>query len=143
MSDIGAEIEFMVRQLGLKPHPEGGYYRETFRDEPGADGRAVSTAIYYLLPGPEPAAWHRVDAAETWHHYAGSPLRLSLAENPDGITEFVLGSDLENGHRPQWTIGAGLWQRAQSLGAWTLAGCTVAPGFEFSGFELAGPDWQP
>lgn len=128
----------IVHLLDLAPHPEGGFYRETFRDPVAADGRAVSTAIYYLLPAGQTSAWHRVDAAEVWHFYAGAPLELSLADASGRIVH-RLGADLASGERPQLVAPAGAWQRARSLGAWTLVGCTVAPGFEFAGFELAAP----
>ena len=128
----------VVRLLDLAPHPEGGFYRETFRDPAAVDGRAVSTAIYYLLPAGQTSAWHRVDAAEVWHFYAGAPLELSLADASGRIVH-RLGADLASGERPQLVAPAGAWQRARSLGAWTLVGCTVAPGFEFAGFELAAP----
>ena len=128
----------IVRLLDLAPHPEGGFYRETFRDPVASDGRAVSTAIYYLLPAGQASAWHRVDAAEVWHYYAGAPLELALADASGRIVH-RLGSDLANGERPQLVVPSGAWQHARSLGAWTLVGCTVAPGFEFTGFELAAP----
>lgn len=136
-------VEEIIRRLDLIPHPEGGYYRETFRDGSVPGRRSASTAIYYLLPGPEPTAWHRVDAAEVWHHYAGAPLVLSLAGPDETIHEVHLGSDLSAGERPQHTIPAHVWQRACCLGAWSLTGCTVAPGFDFSGFEMAPPGWSP
>jgi len=126
----------VVDLLGLAPHPEGGWFRETFRDE-GA-GRAASTAIYYLLASGQRSHWHRVDAAEVWHHYAGAPLRL---EQPGGA--LILGSNLAAGQRPQAVVPKGGWQAAECLGEWTLVGCTVAPGFEFSGFELAPAGWAP
>lgn len=131
--------EEVVEALGLSPHPEGGWYRETFRDKAARDGRAASTAIYYLLARGQRSHWHRVDAAEVWHFYSGDPLKLSLA----GLGDLVLGADLAAGHRPQAVVPAGAWQSAESLGEWTLAGCTVAPGFEFSGFEMAPAGWRP
>jgi len=124
----------IVRLLDLAPHPEGGFYRETFRDPHGAGGRAVSTAIYFLLPGGAPSRWHRVDAAEGWHHYAGAPLDLIVEEDGQRATQ-RLGVDLLAGERPQAIVPAGAWQAARSLGAWTLVGCTVAPGFDFARFE--------
>jgi predicted cupin superfamily sugar epimerase len=131
--------EEVIDALGLEAHPEGGWYRETFRDARcDASGRAASTAIYYLLRAGEQSAWHRVDAVEIWHFYAGDPLRLKL--RTDGIavpTILVLGADLASGQRPQGIVPAGVWQGAEPLGAWTLVGCTVAPGFLFEGFELA------
>jgi predicted cupin superfamily sugar epimerase len=132
-----------IDALGLVPHPEGGHFRETFRDGRTIDGRrAASTAIYYLLARGERSRWHRVDAAEIWHWYAGAPLRLRIAE--EGRARDVrLGNDLAAGDRPQAEAPAGAWQEAESLGAWTLVGCTVAPGFEFAGFELAPLGFDP
>jgi predicted cupin superfamily sugar epimerase len=133
----------IIRLLDLKPHPEGGHFRETFRDaRADAAGRAASTAIYFLLAQGERSHWHRVDAAEVWHYYAGAPLVLEMAENSD-IRRMKLGPDIALGERPLGVVPAGHWQAAESLGEWTLAGCTVAPGFEFSGFEMAPKDWQP
>ena len=134
----------VIRLLDLKPHPEGGHYRETFRD-PAADsaGRSVGTAIYYLLEAGEVSEWHRVDAAEIWHYYAGAPLVLTVSPNGHDASAQHLGPELAAGQRPQLVVPAGHWQSATSLGAWTLVGCTVAPGFEFAGFELAPPDWRP
>ena len=127
----------VIAALGLQPHPEGGWYRETFRDgRCDAGGRAYSTAIYYLLRAGERSAWHRVDAAELWHFHAGDPLRLKLRSAGEGEREVVLGADLLAGQRPQGVVPAGVWQAAEPLGAWTLVGCTVAPGFMFDGFEL-------
>ena len=128
--------------LGLAPHPEGGWYRETFRDEP-IESRAASTAIYYLLAAGERSHWHRVDAAEVWHHYAGASLELSLSDDGRAVRHLRLGSDFGLGETPQIVVPRGVWQAARSLGNWTLVGCTVAPGFDFAGFELAPPGWQP
>ena len=134
----------VIRLLDLKPHPEGGHFRETFRDARMIDGRAASTAIYFLLAAGERSHWHRVDAAEAWHWHAGAPLVLEFAESEKGpIRRIKLGSDLAAGERPQAVVTAGTWQAAESLGDWTLAGCTVAPGFEFAGFEMAPKDWRP
>lgn len=132
----------IVDLLGLEPHPEGGYYKQMFADT-ASDERAYSTAIYYLLEGGSAGRWHRVDSAEVWHYYAGAPLRLTIS--PDGVTtsEQILGQDLRDGQRPQVVIPRGEWQSAQSLGNWTLVGCTVAPGFEFQYFEMAEEGWQP
>ncbi len=137
------EAEQVIAALGLAPHPEGGHFRETFRDAAAADGRAASTAIYYLLRAGEMSRWHRVDAAEIWHWYAGSALLLSLSQDGRGSERRTLGNDLAAGQRPQAAVPAGVWQSARSLGAWTLVGCTVAPGFEFAGFELAPEGWAP
>jgi uncharacterized protein len=135
----------VINLLALKPHPEGGYFRETFRDQRStAAGRAVSTAIYFLLARGERSHWHRVDAAEIWHYHAGAPLLLEIAEQAGGsIKRITVGPDLAAGQRPQAVVDAGAWQAAVSLGDWTLVGCTVAPGFEFAGFELAPRGWEP
>jgi predicted cupin superfamily sugar epimerase len=131
----------VVRLLDLKPHPEGGHYRETFRDPHTLEGgRAASTAIYFLLARGERSHWHRVDAVETWHWYAGAALALSIG---DAANIIRLGPDLALGERPQAVVPAHAWQAATSLGDWTLCGCTVAPGFEFAGFELAPKGWEP
>jgi predicted cupin superfamily sugar epimerase len=135
----------VIRLLELKPHPEGGHFRETFRDTCTIDGsRAASTAIYFLLARGERSHWHRVDAAEVWHFHAGAPLALETAASDQGPIERIkLGADLAAGERPQAIVPAGTWQAAESLGDWTLVGCTVAPGFEFTGFELAPRGWSP
>jgi predicted cupin superfamily sugar epimerase len=135
----------MIRLLGLMPHPEGGHFRETFRDSKSVEhGRAASTAVYFLLARGERSHWHRVDAAEVWHYYAGAPLRLDIAlDETAAIEQLMLGTDFSRSERPQAVVQAGAWQSAQSLGEWTLVGCTVAPGFEFRGFELAPADWEP
>jgi predicted cupin superfamily sugar epimerase len=132
----------VIRILDLAPHPEGGHYRETFRDTAAVAGRSASTAIYFLLRSGESSHWHRVDAAEAWHWYAGAPLDLETAPSQAvAPTRIALGTDVAAGQRPQAVVPAGHWQRARSLGAWTLVGCTVAPGFSFAGFELAPPDF--
>ena len=131
----------IIRALDLKPHPEGGHYRETFRDE-GAP-RGASTAIYYLLRAGEHSHWHRVDAAEVWHWYAGGPLELSLSQDGRTPTTQVLGSNLAIGERPQIVVPKNVWQSARPLGAFTLVGCTVAPAFMFDGFKMAPPHWRP
>lgn len=134
----------IIQLLGLEPHPEGGHYREMFRDTAGIDGRAHSTAIYFLLRTGEVSRWHRVDAAEVWHWYAGSRLELGIAAAENAaVTIRELGSDLAAGQRPQWVVPAGHWQYARCLGAWTLAGCTVAPGFLFDRFEIAPLGFAP
>ena len=133
----------IIRHLELQPHPEGGHYRETFRDARMIDGkRAASTAIYFLLARGERSHWHKVDAVETWHWHAGAPLRLEIVGD-DKRTTVMLGPDLAADQRPQGIVPTGAWQAAETLGDWTLVGCTVAPGFEFSGFELAPKDWSP
>jgi len=134
----------VIGLLGLKPHPEGGHFRETFRDTQHVEGgRAASTAIYFLLARGERSHWHRVDAAEVRHWHAGAPLALEIAQASGRREHVTLGPDLAAGERPQGVVPAHAWQAAQSLGDWTLVGCTVAPGFEFRRFELAPKDWQP
>jgi predicted cupin superfamily sugar epimerase len=132
----------IIETLALAPHPEGGYFRETFRDAHGADGRAASTAIYYLLKAGQRSHWHRVDAAEIWHFYAGAPLVLSI-KTDTALSVHRLGIDLLAGEAPQVIVPAHMWQSAESAGAWSLVGCTVAPGFEFGGFEMAPEGWRP
>lgn len=129
--------EQLIAALKLAPHPEGGHYVETFRDDEGHGGRAHSTAIYFLLRAGEASRWHRIDAVETWHFYAGAPLELSVSPDRERIERHVLGAAILEGERPQVIVPRRWWQAARSLGEWTLVGCTVAPGFEFSGFELA------
>jgi predicted cupin superfamily sugar epimerase len=141
------EADRIIAELELKPHPEGGWYRETFRDAAGPDGRSRSTAIYFLLKAGERSHWHRVDAVEVWHWHAGAPLELQIGDD-DGVRRLVLGPRLDAGQRPQGIVPVRVWQSARSLGAeslgdWTLVGCTVAPGFAFSGFELAPEGFQP
>lgn len=140
--DLGARE--IIRLLELQPHPEGGWYRQTFEDTPVDGARPASTAIYYLLEAEQMSAWHRVDAVEVWHYHAGAPLALTLSP-PDGVgaTAHRLGPDLRSGCRPQVIVPTLWWQTAVSLGAWTLVGCTVAPGFRFDGFELAPSEWRP
>jgi predicted cupin superfamily sugar epimerase len=133
----------IIAALGMARHPEGGWYVETFRDNEGS-GRGRSTAIYFLLEAGDVSAWHRVkDAAEVWHFHAGAPLELALQDEAGGRSSHILGISLRNGERPQVVVPAGCWQTARSLGAWTLVGCTVAPGFDFVQFEMAPPDWEP
>jgi len=143
----------VIRLLDLIPHPEGGHFRETFRDASlvfpaartgdGAAGRAASTAIYYLLARGERSHWHRTDAAEVWNWYAGAPLKLDIALKNGSRESVTLGNALAAGERPQAVVPAHAWQAAQSLGDWTLVGCTVAPGFDFAQFELASKGWEP
>lgn len=134
----------VIRILDLSPHPEGGHYREVFRDQTvGADGRAASTAIYFLLAAGEVSRWHRVDASETWLWHSGDPLELSIADTSGKVDRHVIGTDLEVGQRPMAVVPPHAWQRAQSLGDWTLVSCVVAPGFTFDGFELAPEGFDP
>jgi predicted cupin superfamily sugar epimerase len=148
MSD---EADSLVARLGLTPHPEGGFYRETFRDVSGPDGRSRSTAILFLLKAGQRSHWHRVDAVEIWHWYAGAPLALAIADGAGVAAVHRLGNGVVTGvslsdgalEFPQLVVAEGHWQSAWTLGAYTLVGCTVAPGFEFSGFELAPAGWAP
>ena len=133
----------IIGALDLAPHPEGGYYRETFRDTALIGGRALSTAIYFLLPAGVVSRWHRVDAVETWHWYAGAPLELRIAADENRYTAATLGCDILAGERPQAVVPTGRWQQAVSRGAWTLVGCTVAPGFLFAGFSIAPSTYDP
>jgi predicted cupin superfamily sugar epimerase len=133
----------IIARLELRPHPEGGFYRETFRDSrTDTNGRALSTAIYFLLARGERSHWHRIDAVEIWHYHAGDALILRTADN-NGQRSFRLGPDLVKGEVPQAVVPAQTWQAAESTGDWTLVGCTVAPGFDFAGFELAEKGWMP
>jgi uncharacterized protein len=137
MSDLNSpNADEIIDLLKLRAHPEGGYYRETFRDPKTIDGRSASTAIYFLLKQGEVSRWHRVDAVEVWHWYGGAPIQLQI-QMENGPSETVLvGPDLFKGQRPQAIVPAHAWQTAESLGEWTLVGCTVAPAFEFAHFEL-------
>ena len=138
---MSSEADRLIRLLKLSPHPEGGHFRETFRDS-GRDaalaGRSHSTAIYFLLKAGEASRWHRVDAAEVWHFYRGAPLELRI-----GKQVYVLGPDIDEAQAPQIVVPPNEWQSAQSLGDYTLVGCTVAPGFEFAHFELAPDGFTP
>lgn len=136
-------LKDIIAALDLQPHPEGGYYRETFRDPRQENGRSVGTAIYYALGIGDVSAWHKVDATEIWHWYAGAPLALTVSPNGHDAEAHRLGPNLAQGERPQAIVPATWWQTVESLGEWTLVGCTVAPGFTFEGFEMAPPDWRP
>ena len=131
-----SEADRLIELLDLKPHPEGGHFRETFRD--GNVGRSYSTAIYFLLKAGEMSCWHRVDAAEVWHFYRGAPLELCI-----GKQAYVLGPEIDEAQAPQIVVPAGVWQSARSLGDYTLVGCTVAPGFDFAQFEMAPDGFAP
>ncbi len=142
MAEVQTAADIIAR-LELKPHPEGGHYRETFRDSRlDAHGRSLCTAIYFLLARGERAHWHRIDAVEIWHYYAGSALSLQIADN-GGKRGVRLGPDIAAGDVPQAVVPAHAWQAAESAGDWTLMGCTVAPGFDFAKFELAPEGWRP
>lgn len=133
----------IIARLDLKPHPEGGHFRETFRDSRvDGNGRSLSTAIYFLLARGERSHWHRIDAVETWHYYAGDALALRIADD-GGRRTIRLGPDLAAGEVPQAIVPPHAWQAAECSGDWTLVGCTVAPGFDFAKFELAPQGWEP
>ncbi|AOZ69286.1 cupin [Rhodobacter xanthinilyticus] len=134
------EADRIIAELGLLPHPEGGWYRETWRAAAEAGARPAGTAILFLLKAGERSHWHRVDAAEIWHFHAGAPLVLGMSEHDAGPRrDVVLGADVLGGEVVQAIVPAGHWQSARSWGAWSLVGCTVSPGFRFEGFELAPP----
>ncbi len=134
----------MRTALGLAPHPEGGAYRETWRDAPAAGERGAASAILFLLAGGERSAWHRVDAAEIWLWQGGGALALRIAAAGGGIATHVLGPDVAAGQMLQAVVPAGCWQDAAPAGEdWVLAGCVVAPAFGFAGFELAPDGWSP
>jgi predicted cupin superfamily sugar epimerase len=142
MGDFAGEAAAIIEKLQLQPHPEGGHYRETWRA--AGPGRASGTAIYFLLAQGEVSHWHRIDAVEIWHFYAGAPLELSVWSGEGSpIERDLLGTDLGQGEYPQLSVPGGAWQSARSIGRWTLVGCTVSPGFEFDRFELAAPGWVP
>ncbi len=143
MTDGATEARRIIEALGMRPHPEGGWYVETFRDAAGGP-RGHSTAIYFLLERGQVSHWHVVkDAVEIWHHHAGAPLELSVSADASRVERLTLGPDIPSGQRPQGIVPAGAWQSAKSLGDWSLVGCTVAPGFDFAAFELAPPGWEP
>lgn len=140
MTDLSARD--VIATLHMERHPEGGWYSETFQDEHEVDGRPQSSAIYYLLEAGDVSHWHRVDAVEVWHFYAGAALLLRVSDGAS-VTEHRMGPEISKGDRPQVVVPRYAWQSAVSTGAWSLVGCTVAPGFRFSSFELAAPDWAP
>lgn len=133
----------IIAHLDLRPHPEGGWYRETWAAAANTGDRPAGTAIYYLLEDGQRSHWHRVDAAEVWHHYAGDPLILSIAATDQGpAEEHLLGPDLIAGQSPQLIVPPHYWQAARPTGNWTLVGCTVSPGFRFDGFEMAAEGFE-
>lgn len=133
----------IIAQLQLAPHPEGGHYRQTWIAHAGDGERPAGTCIYFLLKSGESSHWHRVDAVEIWHYYAGAPLILSMADTDTGPRkDHVLGPDLLAGQNPQLIVPKDHWQAARTTGDWTLVGCTVSPAFQFAGFDLAPPDFD-
>ena len=143
MNGTTDEASRIIETLGMQPHPEGGHYVETWRDRPADGGRGAGTAIYYLLRQDEVSGWHRVDATEIWHWYAGAPLALTLSIDGRTAEDVTLGPEIAKGHRPQIVVPPDAWQTARSNGVWTLVGCTVSPAFEFAGFALAPLGWVP
>ena len=144
--ESGLNAADIIRRLDLKPHPEGGHYRETYRDESNPEKRGTLTAMYYLLQAGEVSHWHRFDAVEIWHWYAGHPLEMRIADNDRIVTTVHLGPNVNAQpypEHPQVVVPAYAWQSAHPLGDWSLVGCTVSPSFQFQGFELAPPDWTP
>jgi uncharacterized protein len=137
------EADAIIGMLNLQPHPEGGYFIETWRDRPADGSRGTGTAIYFLLKAGEVSHWHKVDATEIWHWHAGAPLTLSISEDGAQTRTITLGANLAAGERPQGIVPKDAWQAAQSQGEWTLVGCTVSPAFEFSSFILAPKGWAP
>ncbi len=129
--------------LGLAAHPEGGHYRETWRDQPEGGGRGMGTAILFVLAEGERSRWHRVDAAELWLWQAGAPLALGISEDGVAARELRLGPDLGAGELLQGVVPVMAWQDARSLGVWTLVSCVVAPAFRYEGFEMAPEGWVP
>jgi len=143
LSDPATPAAAVVTALGLLPHPEGGHFRETWRDRPADGGRGAGTAILFLLAEGQVSHWHRVDAAELWIWQAGAPLRLEVCADGRQVAALTLGPRLGGGDVLQGLVPAGAWQSAASLGAWTLVTCTVSPAFRFEGFELAPAGWRP
>jgi len=141
-ADRTGVAETIIGRHGLRPHPEGGWFVETWRGAAGADGRATGTSILFLLRSGERSHWHRIDATEIWHHHAGGPLRLVIVTVDGDRTEATIG-DAVAGHAPMVVVPARAWQSAEPLGDFALVGCTVTPGFLFEGFELAPPGWSP
>ncbi|UHS59087.1 cupin domain-containing protein [Agrobacterium vaccinii] len=143
MADRAVSAAAIISELHLEPHPEGGFYRQTFKDGDASE-RGASTAIYYLLEKGQRSHWHRVtDASEVWHYYVGAPLLLHLSLDGKTIETIRLGPSVLDGERPQAVVPVNGWQSAESLGEFTLVGCTVSPGFTFESFVMAEPGWTP
>ncbi|MDD3798757.1 MAG: cupin domain-containing protein [Novosphingobium sp.] len=144
----GLDARTLIARLELAPHPEGGWFRETWRAPCGAGERAASTAILFLLEAHQRSHWHRVDADEIWLWHGGDPLRLSTAPHEASpVASTILGSGLSSGHALQHVVPAGHWQAADPApggrAGYALVSCMVAPGFDFAGFTLAEPGWAP
>ena len=133
------DVDEVIARLELEPHPEGGWFRETWRGAPGPDGRSVGTAIYFAVSAASPSRLHRIVAVEVFPWYAGDPVEQLVVDTAGDVAVRVLGPDVTAGQEPQGTVPVGAWQglHVPAPGAWALLGCTVAPGFEFTGFELA------
>jgi uncharacterized protein len=140
LASPGLQAQAVIAAFGLAPHPEGGHYRETWRDCPADAARGRASAIFFLLAAGEESAWHKVDAAELWLWHAGGPLALEIARTRSTLH---LGNDLAAGQMLQGIVPPAAWQRARPLGAWTLVSCVVAPAFTFAGFTLAPAGWAP
>jgi predicted cupin superfamily sugar epimerase len=138
-----SEARAIIEKLGLAPHPEGGWYKETWRADAAEGERAAGTAIHFLLDAGEQSHWHRVDADELWLWHAGSPLELRIGDDAGQLVRVVLGGDVLRGQVPQARVPKGMWQAASASEGWALVSCVVVPGFEFAGFELAAPGWSP
>lgn len=145
MTALSPHPGLLIETLGLAPHPEGGWYRETWREKgSGEETRGIATAIYFLLEAGQCSHWHKVDAAELWLFHSGSAIDLRIAPGAEGPIEAIrLGGDIASGERPQGLVPAGWWQSAEAKDGWALMSCVVAPGFDFAGFELAAPGWAP
>lgn len=142
MADQSARA--LINALELIVHPEGGWYRETWRGEPGIDSRPVGTAILFLLESGQRSHWHTVDGTEIWFWHAGAPVRLSIAATgEEPAVDHIIGGDLSQGAAMQGIVPTGHWQAAEPIGGWALVSCTVTPGFDFAGFILAPPGWEP
>jgi predicted cupin superfamily sugar epimerase len=139
----GADAEAIIGHLGLVRHPEGGWYREGYRDAPADGSRGRLAHIFFLLKAGEVSRWHRVDVLEIWHYSSGAPLTLSIASPGAPIRHHVLGSNLLQGEAPHVIVPANAWQTARSRGAFTLVGCSTVPAFQYDGFELAAEGWEP
>jgi len=144
VSTLSADADHIIAQLGLQPHPEGGWFAEVYRSPAAAGERGALTTIYFLLKAGERSHWHRVDADELWLWHAGSPLDLMIGDAADANpVTIVLGGDVLAGYTPQARVPATRWQAADAHRGWALVSCIVVPGFDFAGFELAAPGWSP
>lgn len=140
---MDTEAAALIEALGLAPHPEGGWYRETWRAGAAHGERAGGTAIHFLLEAGQRSHWHRVDADEIWFWHAGSPLDVLVEQENGAVRKIALGGDVVAGYQPQCLVPATRWQSTEARAGWALVSCVVVPGFEFSGFELAPPGWNP